>query len=609
MSGICGVIAWDGNPSAAHRLDSMIAATPHRGTSGHQWIRDGVAVSAQDRPGSSAAQLATDEPSGYVVCLDGRLDNRRELTSRLQGDLAAAPATDAELVLAAVRRWGTGAAARLIGDFAFIAWNHRSRRVLAARDLMGMRTLHLRPEPGGIVFATEVAALLADMGTAPEIDERTIAGYLLGERTVDRHTAYVGIEQLLPGGWMTMSDAGASATGSWSLRTPQPIGRGTESDYAERFAQLFEEAVASRIEPYSKVGIMLSGGLDSGAVAASAGKARTHGRLDSQTDITTLSWAFDELTECDERRTSRHIVEHYSLSPIDVPADDAWPLRDYPAHGPDDAWPRVEVFQPLVDRTLAAAAAAGAQTVLTGDRGDEVVGSWVFDHLGMLTGRAWRALQADVAAEEEASGSSALRAAGRLLVRPSLRSKPPSAAAPPWIPPRLATYNEPAARTGRLGTAELRRERILAPFTSARAAQLNLRFARRGADYADPWSDQRLAEFVLAAPGHFVNRIAEPKRLAREAMRGIIPEPARVRARKVEPHALYDRGFRERERSTLLDLTTNMRAAAHGWIDEAALQREVAMYLDGGEPAHDWWRPLSVEMWLRAHFPQIGGTS
>jgi asparagine synthase (glutamine-hydrolysing) len=116
---------------------------------------------------------------------------------------------------------------------------------------------------------------------------------------------------------------------------------------------------------------------------------------------------------------------------------------------------------------------------------------------------------------------------------------------------------------------------------------------------ADPYADRRLAELVLALPAWQVQRRSEPKRLARRALTGIVPEAARTAAAKNIPSQLYDTGMRDRASATIDALLTASIAAQHGWLDLEAVRAVHDRYRRTGEATHDYWWVLTTELWLR----------
>lgn len=125
------------------------------------------------------------------------------------------------------------------------------------------------------------------------------------------------------------------------------------------------------------------------------------------------------------------------------------------------------------------------------------------------------------------------------------------------------------------------------------------RGAYHGLGYADPWSDRRIASFVLAIPQTVVQSVQEPKQLAKRAMQGMMPEQVRQPYQKVTPQVLYEEGLKQ-ARDVVLDLITRSQAAARGYVDEKALHRHYEA-LVRHDYKYDLWWPLTLEMWMRQY--------
>jgi asparagine synthase (glutamine-hydrolysing) len=153
MSGICGVWAIDGDPTA-RPIDAIIGLLERRGPEGsHVWSDGPVALDhtlLATTPEALVERLPlTDEASACTITADARLDNREELFATLGIDGDARAIGDGELILRAYVRWGDECPAKLLGDFAFAIWDPRNQTIFCARDHMGMRQLiRLRPDRG-----------------------------------------------------------------------------------------------------------------------------------------------------------------------------------------------------------------------------------------------------------------------------------------------------------------------------------------------------------------------------------------------------------------------------------------------------------------------------
>jgi asparagine synthase (glutamine-hydrolysing) len=634
MSGICGVINLDGAPVEPAVLEKMAQAAAHRGPDGIHYHTEGavgLAHLALDITPESVRerQPLVSEREGLVLVADARIDNREELIGTLWSGshLPEESPTDAEIILEAYRRWGEECPAHLIGDFAFAIWDGRRRRLFAARDAMAMRALYYRVEPRRrVLFGTEVKQILAADGVPARLFEPAVGAYLAGPFGSLEWSFYEGISQLAPAHALMVDKSGQRTWRYWDIDPDFRIEYSTEEEYVEHFLEVFLEAVRCRLRSTKPVGIFLSGGMDSGSIASVAGWLLRRDERLAGGDFRAYCWAFEELSESDERHISDGIVSHYGIPERDVAADDAWPLKDYPAHGPDRDEPLIGVYQVLIEHTLAAANSDGAGYVFSGDRGDLMVGDVVFDHLGLLRAGQLPALWEQLGAHARRSKVSLGRVVLSQLLKPLLletwpwgaeqalalrrrllRLEPPPY--PPWVRPEFAE---------RIGLAEIIKEAQHMPAIKDRARRMryeliftpmHLRgmvwsersWARYGLGFADPWSDRRLAEFALAVPQWRIQRVGEFKRVARLAMRGIMPEQVRRSTAKISPAPLYHRALKEQARGTVLELLTGSRAAARGYTDEGMLRDYYKRFVRGGGEIPEFWWALTLEMWLRQH--------
>jgi asparagine synthase (glutamine-hydrolysing) len=616
VSGVAGVVEVGGGPRPGGVLDRMVGAVPYRG-GGVVWVAGGVGLAGL------GGGLAVHEAAGVVAVADVRLDNREVLLAQL----GVAPGCgDVELIVAAYLRWGAGCAARLLGDFAFVVWDGRQRRVVAARDAMGMRALYWHHDGRRLVVGTEIKQLLA-AGVPARLFEPAVAAHLAGCFGPVTWSCYEGVEALAPAHVLEVDERGVRTWRYWDIDPERRIRYRDEREYAEHLRALLVASVRARLGGPGPVGVMLSGGMDSGAVASTAGWLRQ--REPGLAEVRAYCWAFRELPQCDERHISRGITEHYGLPEVAVEADDAWPLKDYPAHGPDRDEPFVGVYQPLIDRTLVMARAQGVTTMLGGDRGDLMIGTAGLDYLTLARHGRWRVLGAELAQHRAATGETLPAILTRYLGRPAIdhlqaaprrtwagrlartvRPSPPaSPRLPAWIDERFAR------RTGlhaldsdgpdgpSMGFARsLRYRSVMTPLHMRGMTWSERTYAQNGISFADPWSDRRIAEFAVAIPQQVVTRPGTTeKRLAREAMAGIMPDAVRIAVRKIVPQPLYERALRELETATVWRLLDDPLAARAGYVDPVSLREGFAAHLRGAPLRPDFWWALTLEMWLRQH--------
>ncbi|MEN8144866.1 MAG: asparagine synthase-related protein [Gemmatimonadota bacterium] len=614
MSGICGIVNFGSGDVPHARLDLLVQAARFRAVDGcHTWKGNGAALaqlahfltlrSAQRSYPHSEPIPDTDDALHLVA--SARIDNRDELLELLRpkGLIRHDDPADEELILGAYQQWGDGCGSRLIGDFAFAIWDTQRRRLFAARDPMGMRPLYVRMEPAGLIFASEAQQIVGLPGVPQRLHEAAVAGHLAGPFGRTDWSFFEGIEQLSPGHSLVAEAAGVRTWRFWDIDPGNEVRYRREGQYAEHLRQLLWQAVADRLRCARPVGLSLSGGMDSGSIASVAGAQGAQ-------ELRTYSWAFDELSGCDERHISGLITDAFSLAATDIPADDAWPLAEYPKHGPHPDDPLLFTYEALADRTLDRARLDGVGVLLSGERGDEMFGDWIYDLAGLLRSGRLRGFIREIAAHKKVYRRSTLGTV-RAALFPSAASAPQPFEQPPaWVQPDFAgrTDLQEIARGSAptppdVGTVrQARYGRIFMFAGMRRSVALERRRAARGLEYADPWSDRRIAEFIMAVPPHIVTRLSDPKRLLRQAMKGTTPDAALDQAGKIEPVALFHRGFRERAIHTVRDLLTDSRMAAHGFVDPGVLRQAFEAYVDGNPGRHDFWWPLTLEMWLRAYW-------
>lgn len=407
MSGICGILRLDGAP--AEGIGAMAAPLGRRGPDAtRHWARGPVALGhalLATTPEALHERLPlVHEGSGCVVTADVRLDNREELIAalglpppgRVPGDGEAGPPPrgrvvgDGELILRAYLAWGEDCPARLLGDFAFAIWDPRARRLFAARDQMGMRQLAYAHLPGRLLaFATEPRAVLEAPGVPRDLDEGRIAdaveSYL---EMVDREsTFYAAVRRLPPAHVLVAGDGEVAVRRYWSLEPGPLLELGGDEAYEEAFRDVFAQAVRCRLRSAGPVGSMLSGGMDSGSVAAVASRLMAEA---GRGPLPTFSVVDADPGDDPETRGVRATAAMLGTTPHLVGLGD---LSGWTADLAAALGGAAEPFDALMDVPRAAylaARRAGVRVVLDGVAGDTVLAEG--DHLRRLA-RSGRWLQ------------------------------------------------------------------------------------------------------------------------------------------------------------------------------------------------------------------------
>ena len=551
----------------------------------------------------------TECPSVSVVA-DARLDqvDGESLPADPEGIGSRALLTEAYV------RWGGGIAERLVGDYAFVLWDQDERRLVAARDPMGMRPLYYVRDGSRLLFASRIEQLLA-AGVEASLFEPAVAAYLAGPWGRMDWTFLREVEQLPPGKVLIAEDGRVRVVDGFSLVPPSNARFRGHSEVERRFRDLFLQAVEDRAADGARTGLFLSSGTDSGAMASAAGWLRENGRI--RGELAAYSFAFRRFSDCDERSVSRHITERYGIDERDVPGDGAWPLSGLDAYTPDMADPFFSPHHPLFAGGVELAARDGTDTMFMGNRGDEIVGDAITDLPGLARSLRLMALLREIHALGGRRPRRWLRVIRRDLfgtwsARHVAHGNPFdfTPQIPPWIrgdfARRVALEDILEDQEAEWSFPEVPRERRyrrITMFAGHRITGWLTRMHREhGLEFVDPWSDVRLARFILSIPQHLVNRAAEPKRIVSRALRGIYPRPALSRARKVIPGSLFDFGIKRGGRDIVDDLLTDSQAEARGFMDAAEVRRAWEEYVTTGRAPFDFWWPLTLEHWLRAHW-------
>lgn len=556
-------------------------------------------------------------PRSARLLFDGRLDDRDGLASALDLDtFEAARLSDARLVARALDRWGDDALDRLLGPYALLRFDPTEQTVLVARDPLGVRRLVYHQSPRVLVVASEEAAVLATSATVgidPRPDEASLAAHCAVRPFPQGRTAFAAVEELPAGHRIRWRREG---TGELARRGrsffPQRVSRpGRDGERVEELREILDRAVACRLRAPSGAtppGVLLSGGLDSSAVAASAaGELRRRGAG----PLTTVSWVFEtpELAACDESRWIRQIADRLGARSLTVAGDLLLPLADLGA----EPWPRnpstplENPYRALKVEAYARAREAGCRALLTGAYGDHLYtggGRWLTEEL-----RAGRAVRA---ARLLASGLArrGLREPGlRHQVRTLLgRGARGPAEAPPWLTPEaralLPVEESPAT------PASLRPEQVaglVASLSPRTAAVESFHAARSGIDLRHPYRDLRLVRFFLSLPADLLLRHGRWKRIAREAGRGRLPDSVLDREEPTSLLPFFRRGL-ERSRPRVDRLLAPPDALWRRFVTAAGLARGFEFLADGTDGSHTVlpWQCSSLELWSFAAFTCAG---
>src|SRR5579864_8002090 len=305
MSGIAAIYHLDGRPADRGLVGAMLAAVAYRGPDGlNSWIDGPIALGhAMLRTTPEAMgerQPLVDEQTGLALTMDGRVDNRDELTALLEREgLRLRGGTDAEIVLRAYQCWGEEAPAKILGDFAFALWDGRKRQLFCARDVASVQPLFYYCNGRSFICASELHQILADPAVPREPDERVIGMYLTGMLLDPVTTLYRDIRKLEGGCSITVRPGKIDRRRYFDIDSAKRIRYRTDAEYAEHFEAVLGEAVRCRLRNIDGVAAELSGGLDSSLVVGTVQRLFREG-VTPAPRFETFSIKFDD-PQADER--------------------------------------------------------------------------------------------------------------------------------------------------------------------------------------------------------------------------------------------------------------------------------------------------------------------
>lgn len=282
MCGICGVWAAPGelapNPEAVRRMTDSIA---HRGPDdvgtylyGPQGLALGFRRLSIIDLSAAGHQPMTNEDRSVWLVFNGEVYNFQQLRPELEalGHRFSSHA-DSETVLHGYEEWGDDVVLRLDGMFAFAVWDERRTRMLLARDRVGIKPLFYAFDKNRLVFGSEIKAVLAAPGIDRALDHVALYDYLAYNYIPAPRTAYRRIRKLPAGHRMTVDRGGLRIEQYWDV-TPGGLPNITEDEAIERVMGGLRSAVRSHLVADVKVGLFLSGGMDSSTIAVEMAAAQ-----------------------------------------------------------------------------------------------------------------------------------------------------------------------------------------------------------------------------------------------------------------------------------------------------------------------------------------------
>ncbi|MEM7052781.1 MAG: asparagine synthase-related protein [Acidobacteriota bacterium] len=552
MNLLCGIVRFDGGAVAAEELAPMLAAA------------DLAEPADVEQRSASGARFAMGRVNGGGPA---SLDAVSGEGLWLRTGSAAVP---------------EGSDEKAAAPFASAHWDEAARRLVLNHDFFARRGLYWRRAKDRFYFASEPCQLVAVPGpVAARVDRRRLLAYLTGAAPRPEESFFDGIRRL-------PEAASLEVDGTTESLRPEdfPVADRLK-DEAVALRERLERAVVACLPSDGPAAVLLSGGLDSSAVAALL--VRHSSRPFA------VSWRGGGLSE-----GASDPSWGGALRAEAVAADDLWPLSCYPEAFDDPNAPLENTYPGLLRATLEHLRRLGAKVLLNGLGGDPIAG-WPMPDLALLLRARWGAL---LSRWRRAGWRRAGWRAMLLLrqLRATLRRRLPG-----WLSEAAKSEardwgldRSPIAASDLLSARRFRQAQLRSAANPMMAERLERLGRRSGVRIEAPWLDRALVAWSLAARDCSLEVHPPAKRLVRTAFDGLIPdEVLTAPSAKAAGPSLVRRGLLEKGRDKVENLLTESRLEGLGLVQSSRVLREYRARADRGSVLPGLWRILTAEAWLR----------
>ncbi len=625
MCGLAGIVHNDTRRPDEAALRAMADALAHRGPDdAGEHIGPGVGLASRRLAIldlSPGGHMPMTSPDGQVVLVfNGEIYNHVELREEMKRRGVRLRSTgDTEVLLQLYLKNGPDFLRRLIGMFAIALWDGRRRSLLLARDRLGVKPVLYRLAGDGIRFASEIAGLLAEPGFSPEPDPEAVHHFLALRYVPGPKTAYASIVQVPPAHVLFYENGRARLECYWSLPETPPLTQRPQREVEERYRALMDDAVRLRLRSDVPVALLLSGGIDSTAVAY-------HIRRNHAGRFRAFTIGFAE-SDYNELTRARAAAEHFGIA-----------LEEIGLHeNVIDTLPEIvrHLRAPFGDPSivpswfLARAVSRHVKVALVGDGGDEDFGGYdryrahlLADRLGWLPGVVSRtpfyALLEAVSSEKTrrnlpgrirrfldgwelpARERNALWMSNPGARRIARLYRSDFAAQVAGVDPTRALGSMPNDWGSPALIDRVLRADLLHYLPDDVLFKTDITSMAFGLELRSPFLDHRVVEFAASLPAAWKVRGLAGKRFLRRAYRGHVPESVR-RARKAGFGLPIDHWFRHGLHGLAHDLLLGHGALCRQYLKSDSVAAVLKIHRSGQRNYDEMiWTLVVLELWLRS---------
>ena len=572
---------------------------------------------------SRGHQPMTNEDATLHITYNGEIYNHADYRQSLEAKgHVYTTHCDTETILHLYEEHGTACVDYLRGMFAFAIWDQRKQELFIARDRLGVKPLYyVHADDGSLYFGSEIKTVLEARAVKPEINYAVLSDYLANHAPSGEETLFRGVKRLLPGHVLTWRDGEVSIRRYWDVDFSKDSEVRDDKTYIDQWSELFHESVRLRLMADVPLGMFLSGGIDSSAIAAvMSGMVKE--------PIKTFSVAFRE-REANELEYARLVADAYKTNHHEIIVSP----EQFFAALPQLVWHEDE---PLAHPSSVALyfvsklASEHVKVVLTGEGSDELLagyGRYRRTIWNLALGRKYNKVTPAIAREAIRKQIERMLPGGRMrqkLMRTFLVLSPELESI---YFDNFAVF--PAPMQQRMFTRETNdRIREIDPYVELR------RLLERTKDlslldgllYADiktylhellmkqdqmsmatsvesrvPFLDHKLVEFTARMPDTMKLRGGTTKYVLRESMKGLLPEKILSRRKMGFPVPIGS-WFRGQFKSVIDEFVLGERALSRGIFAPEFVRNLVSLHQAGEDHSERLWALVNFEMWLRRFF-------
>jgi asparagine synthase (glutamine-hydrolysing) len=576
---------------------------------------------------SGGHQPMTVEGGRLFITYNGEIYNHADFRAELEAKGHVYDThCDTEAILHLYEEYGSRVVDHLRGMFAFAIWDKEKRELFIARDRLGVKPLYyVHANDGSLYFASEIKSLLEARAVKPEVNFRALPDHFANHSTSGEETLFLGVHRLLPGHTLVWRDGEVNIEKYWDVQfvSESSEERRSDKDYIDEWRELFRESVRLRLMADVPLGMFLSGGIDSSAIAA-----MMSGLVSEPIKTFTVAFAEREANELDYARlvAKTFKTDHYETIVSPQQFFDALPKLIWHEDEPLAHVASVPLY--FVSRL----AQKHVKVVLTGEGSDELLGGYERYRktiYNMSLGTRYQGITSDA-------------------MRRSVRRKIESL-------PRTSIMRRKLTRTFLCLPSDLEsiyfdnfavfpramQEKLFTPATQERTGELDpYRDIRRYLSQTDattvldqllfadtktylhellmkqdqmsmaasiesrvPFLDHKLVEFTARLPQRLKIRGWTTKYILRESMKGILPD-AIITRRKMGFPVPVGAWFRSEFRHVIDEYVLGERTMSRGIFDPVFVRSLVEQHQAGANHAERLWALVNFEMWLRQFIDQ-----